>query len=163
MAHRPNDMTRSDQNRVVTWVAAIGLAVLILAGCHPWQQQPDQERLIGRIDQYYNALQAKAYAKSLRFHTDRRKSKPTQTSSLASKLSLKMASYAIQSMRVDGLDARVMMHVAVVGHDNRYDIVMIDHWQFIGDDWFVVDVDPAPGDDTLKGLDKQIWQGGIAW
>lgn len=156
----------TDRYPKTVWLpfAAIGLVVFILAGCRPWQHQPSpQGSLIIRIDQYYSALQAKAYTRSILFHAHQHNYKKPETSSLASKLTLEMASYDIQSMQVDDLDARVVMHITLSGHDNQFDIVVLDHWQFIGDNWFVVEAVQAPMDEAIKTLDQDVWQGGINW
>lgn len=148
-----------------TWLCAIVIG-FILMGCHPHPTppaQPHQERLINRISRYYDTLQAQAYAKSNLFYADRRPQVPAGRSSLASKLSLKMAAYEIQSMQINEMDARVIMHITVAGHDNHYDIVMIDQWQFIGDNWFVIEAAQPPAEDSIKPLNKKMWQNGIKW
>ncbi len=149
-----------------TWIplAAIGWLLSILAGCHYRLQQVSyEEHLLDRIEQYYHALQTKTYTKSILFHADRRTQTPAEKFDLASKLSLEMESYDIQSVHIDDLDARVVMHVNVKGYDRQYDIVVIDHWQFLEDNWFIIDVPRSTTDETGQALEKGVWQGGIKW
>ena len=127
------------------------------------QPEPQKDRLVYRINQYYKTLQARDYAKTQLFNADRRPQKPAERSSLAARLSFQLATYEIQSIHMKKRDAQVVMHVTVTGLDNEYEIVMVDRWQFLGDNWFVVDSTQSPSAESVQSLDQKMWRNRITW
>ena len=161
--------TRSTASRfpkvALAWFIVISLASVLSIGC-PHQQhrlKPDQSRLVYRINQYYKALQAREYTKTQLFYANRRPQTPAERSSLASKLSFQLAAYEIQSMHIDDMEAQVVMHVTVTGLDNHYDIVMTDRWQYIGNNWYVLDSAQSAPDESIQSLDRKMLRNHIKW
>lgn len=164
-AERPT-RPRLSRCTIMTWVLLVAVNLIwVSTGCsfHWPQRQTNQERLLGRIDQYYSALKARAYSKTQLFYANRLARSPDKSSSLASKLSLTMASYEIQSLNINDKDAQAIMHVTLAGHENHYDIVMIDNWQFIQGNWYVVDSVQPEADESVNALEQKVWQNSIKW
>lgn len=138
---------------------------MLLMGCSSqWQPSVSmEERLLNRIHQYYSTLQAKAYPQSDRFHTHKRPPKDTKQLNLASQLSLELVSYEIQSMRVSDMDAEVIMLLTIMERQKQFEVVMMDHWQFVENDWFVVNTGSRASDDAEKSLHQTQWHKVIEW
>lgn len=156
-------------------MVAFACLCFLLTGCQyqqvhlPPESQPESQpkieknRLVYRINQYYKALQSRDYAKTQLFKANRRPQRPAEQTSLAAKLSFQLASYEIQSIHLNKKDAQVIMQVTVTGLDNKYEMVMVDRWQYLGDNWFVVDSTQSSSDDSVQSMDQQMRQNRITW
>ena len=55
------------------------------------------------------------------------------------------------------------MHVTVTGLDKHYDIVMTDRWQYIGNNWYVLDSAQSAPDESIQSLDRKMLRNHIKW
>lgn len=156
-------------NATHAWMVAIVCLYFISIGCQHQQlipstePEPEKNHLVYRINAYYKVLQARDYSKTQLFRADRRPQRKAERSSLASKLSFQLATYEIQSIHINNTDAQVVMHATVTGLDNQYEIVMVDHWQYIGNNWFVADSTQSLPDDPIQSSDQKMWRNRITW
>lgn len=158
-------------NTIRMWVMAIACLGFISMGCQHQQLQsqpesqpkPEKNQLVYRVNQYYEALHAREYAKTRLYSAHMRPQRPSEQSSLGAKVSFQLATYEIQSINIHQLEAQVIMHVTVRGLDCEYEMVLVDRWQYLGDNWFVVDSIQSPSEDSIQSLDQKIWRNRITW